>query len=253
MSRQDRIRTLLETANDYIRDTDRHELPSQPGPAPDKWAPCPTCGRTGRILTVNRSTRQKRWKLCPDCTGGWRKAKAGDEPADPYVYEYDHDPTRQRNLGPPAETLTSWDRRLTADLERLAATQAEREGRLDQLPYRDPRDTLDRTGSYRQLRQLLDRMHNDEPLLRDALVAVYEDRTPAAGKLGALEATAISWLDQRMPKRILLPARLERERTMRAERAPSVRTLADLGLSRRQIARRLRLDLRVVKRALAVA
>jgi len=234
-----KVRLLLVTLNDgYPTTQGSLDVPS--GVAEGKRVPCDDCKRRGWIRTRQGDV------LCLLCDGsGWRKRHSGEEPWDEYVGL----PTAEAAQLPVMPSAPPVD----AILARLADEQAEREGRLAGLAYgwERARAAADRRGSYKELRRSLDRMRAARPRWHGLVLAKLvndEPRTFTALAELAIELGVV-WVarDMRGPVRVP-PWVMERERGDRAR--DSVALLARDGMSPGQIAARLGMTKKAVKRRL---
>lgn len=232
-----KVRLLLVTLNDGYP-TPQGSLDAPSGVAEGKRVPCEDCKRRGWIRTRQGST------LCLLCDGtGWRRRHADEEPWDEYVGL----PTAEAAQLPVMPSAPPVD----AILARLADEQAEREGRLAGLAYgwERARAAHDRRGSYRELRRSLERLADARPHWHRLVLAklVYHEPrlfTPSA-ELAVDLGVVWTALDMRGPVRVPHWV-MERERADRTR--DTVALLAHDGLSPAQIAARLGMSKKAVKR-----
>jgi hypothetical protein len=234
-----KVRLLLVTLNDgYPTTQGSLDVPS--GVAEGRRVPCDDCKRRGWLRTRQGDV------LCLVCDGqGWRRRQHEEEPWDEYVGL----PTAEAAQLPTMPSAPAVD----AILARLADERDEREGRLAGLAYgwERARAAADRRGSYKELRRSLDRMRGDRPQWHRLVVAKLVNDEPRSYTPKAETAVELGvvWvaLDMRGPVRVP-PWVMERERADRAR--DTVELLARDGLTPAQIAQRLGMTKKAVKRRL---
>lgn len=233
-----KVRLLLVTLNDGYP-TPQGSLDAPSGVSEGRRVPCDDCKRRGRIRTRQGEV------LCLLCDGSGWKRRTVEDPWDEYVGL----PTAEAAQLPVMPSAPPVD----AILARLADEQAEREGRLAGLAYgwERARAAAERRGSYRELRRSLDRMRDERPGWHRLLVAKLVNDEPRAytARAATVVELGIVWvaLDMRGPVKVPHWV-MERERADRAR--DSVELLAHDGLSPAQIATRLGMSRKAVKRRL---
>jgi len=223
--RVERVRLLLATLNDPYP-TPRGALVSDPGPSPSRYVPCETCRTSGW------ARKRGGWVLCLACDGdGWRR-RARDEPAwDAYVQL-------------PIEVAVSLPRaapRPPVDPEVFE----------HQFTWERLREAYDRSGSYAELRRWLDWLSIENPrryrLVRGVLVE--QNLEPMGAhvehelQLGVV-MIALRMRTVRVPKWVV-------ERAQAAERREGIEELAAAGMAAGEIAKRVGMSKRAVRRKLA--
>ena len=218
--RVERVRLLLRSLNDPYP-TPRGALAPEAGPAASKYVPCETCRRSGVVRARGG------WLLCLVCDGTGLK-KRTDEPEYDLYLELPLEealrlpptaPSRPRAGGDPGEDGFGWERALEAH---------------------------ERHGSYGELRRTLEWLSSANPrryrLVRVALI----DQTGAT-----LSAVAQRELDLGV---ISIALRMRRVRVPYWLREPgaaeTLESLAAAGMQAGEIARRLGMSKRAVRRKL---
>lgn len=225
--RVQRVRLLLETLNDPYP-TPQSALRPDSGPAVSRYLPCEACRRDGWVKVRGR---RDQWQLCLICDGsGWKPRTAEDAEWDSYLEL------------PLAEAM-----QLPRELAPARATVDDGEP-----PYgwERQRQAHDRHGSYQELRRQLSWLQRDSPrryrLVQVVLVEHQPYRLRASSglelELGVLAITL------RMRANVRVPAwLLEGEARQRRE---TIESLAALGLQAGEIARRLGMTKKAVRRKL---
>lgn len=229
-----RVRLLLDTLDDPYP-TPRGALRADAGPSPSRYLPCVTCNRQGWLK------RRRELVLCLVCDGtGWKR-RAHDEAAwDAY-------------MGMPLVDAASMPRALpSVSLAHLEEEAAERDGNLTRLAFAWERRiwTYNRHGSYQELRRQLDWLAGVAPrrarLVRTVLVQHEERRlTPVLTlelELGVV-MLARRIRNPRVPPWLL-------ERVSADQRQETLAALAAQGLGAGEIARRLGVPKKVIRRRL---
>lgn len=217
------VRLLLVTLNDPYP-TPHGALRSDPGPAASRYVPCLTCRRRGWIKQRGGVT------LCLVCDGrGWKVREHDEEAWDAYV-----------NL-PLAEAV-----QLPVEPSAPATPEIEREHTYG---WERQRQSYDRYGSYAELRRALERLEARTPprarLVRSVLVD-GETRQLSANDLLEIDLGVIA-IALAM-RRVRVPRWLLEEHA--ADRRETIETLAAQGLRAGEIARKLGIQKRVVRRRL---
>jgi hypothetical protein len=232
-----KVRLLLVTLNDGYP-TVQGSLDTPSGVAEGRRVPCEDCKRRGWVRTRSGDA------LCLLCDGaGWRRRRSDEEPWDEYVGL----PTVEAAQLPTMPSAPAVD----AILARLADERDEREGRLAGLAYgwERARAAADRRGSYKELRRSLDRMRGERPGWHRLVVAKLVNGEPRSYTRAA-EAVielGVVWVarDMRGPVKVP-PWVMERERGEQTRN--EVAELARDGMTYGQIAARLGVSRKVVKR-----
>lgn len=232
-----KVRLLLVTLNDgYPTPQGSLDVPS--GVAEGRRIPCEDCKRRGWVRTRQGDV------LCLVCDGaGWRRRASVEEPWDEYVGL----PTAEAASLPVMPSAPPVD----AILARLADEQAEREGRLSGLAYgwERARAAADRRGSYRELRRSLGRMRDDRPNWHRLVVAKLVNDEPRSytPRAELVVELGVVWIARDMRGPVRVPHWvIERERADQTR--DTVELLAHDGLSPAQIAARLGISRKAVKR-----
>jgi len=225
--RVQRVRLLLETLNDPYPDP-QGALQPDSGPDRGRYVPCETCKRTGWTKTRHGH------KLCLGCDGrGWRRRDRRDVEWDGYLEmpveeaaQLPREPTSRRIPEPvEGEPPFAWERK---------------------------KQLADRHGSYRELREALDWLRVTQPrrhaLVRSVLVD-HEPRTLTVQDVTSVEL-GVTALAMRM-RTVRVPAWLI-ERSRAAERRETIEALAAQGFTAGEIARRLGVPKKVVRRRIGV-
>src|SRR5262245_1880353 len=217
------VRLLLVTLNDPYP-TPRSALRPDAGPAASRYVPCETCKRRGWVRQRAGMT------LCLICDGrGWRYRERDDTPWDAYV-------------GLPVDEAVQLP--VEPSGVRLEADGEERYG------WERQRESYDRHGSYQELRRALGRLEIRRPrrahLVRVVLVE-HEPRAVTPRDVREIDLGVVGLaLDMR---RVRVPRWLLEERA--EDRRASIAALAAEGLRAGEIARKLGIPKRVVRRRLA--
>lgn len=217
IQRVERVRVLLDTLDDYLPGPSTVHLASPSGIAEGKRVPCDHCRRTGKVTYDVKVAGKPVILPCAACDGtGWRRRRAGDEAWDEYVEEklpqHAEDP-----LPVAVKALRNWTtQELEAGIARGRQMELQRAGihYSEKFAWEARREQQEREGSYRELRRLLGQLRRECPELAAALslslAGLPYERTAA---LQSLQAKALTWLAERMPKRIRVPFEdLERSR-----------------------------------------
>jgi hypothetical protein len=225
--RVQRVRLLLETLNDPYPDP-QGALQPDSGPDRGRYVPCETCKRTGWVKARHGH------KLCLSCDGrGWRRRERSDIEWDGYLEmpvteaaQLPREPSGRRPLEPTeGEPPFGWERK---------------------------REAFDRSGSYEELRRALAWLRATQPrrwqLVRSALID-HEPRTLTDLDVMNVDL-GVTMLALRM-RTVRVPTWLM-ERSRAAERRETIEALAAQGLTAGEIARRLGMPKRVVRRRIGV-
>jgi len=143
-----------------------------------------------------------------------------------------------------------------AILARLADEQAEREGRLAGLAYgwERARAAHERRGSYRELRRSLEELHGERPGWHRLVLAklVYQEPRLYTETAELAVALGVGWIAREMRGPVRVPHWvMERARADAAR--DSILVLSRDGMSPAQIASRLGMSRKSVKRRLRAA
>lgn len=230
--RIDRVRILLETRNDYLPGPPGSRI-RKPGVPQDGSSRVPCECRTGRVKTSSGS------RLCLVCDGRRWRRKQGDEPLwDEYL---------ERRLGDdvrPERSMEGFE--IDNELERLRSDARIRESRIDpkeKYGWERGRERRDRSGSYRELELVLEKMAQEWPEGRTLVARVYESGM-LDSNTGLLQRFALFWIERNMPKVIRIPRwawleeqqKLEPEVKAAAKKMGSLRDVAEhFGLTTREI------------------
>jgi len=218
----ERVTILLTTLNDPYP-TPQGSLRPDAGPAASRSVPCETCRTTGWVKERGRVV------LCLICDGdGWRRRR-GDEP------EWD------RYLGMPVEEAVT--------LPTMPTPRPRLDGD-DAYGWERAAISRDRHGSYADLRRQLEWLSAARPerhrLVRAVLVDQEPRRLEPAGvvelQLGVVQI-ALRMARVRVPHWLM-------ERREAQERRQTIAALARQGLGAGEIARRLGIPKKVVRRRL---
>lgn len=259
MADQDKVRAERVRA---LRRRRYDDLPSPPiatgliardsgvGPAPGKRVPCDLCLRSGHVLRRELGGKVVR-RLCPLCEGsGWRKRRPGDEEWDEYLERPLRGPRKPQEPFRLADDI----RRLSAEIERLEANEAAREGSYEHERYgwEAEKRRMNRLGSYRDLERLLRDLFRDWPTAYWVLYLVYWRGLPLRLSRAHqdLEERAVVWLSERMPEEIRVPAWHAEADLQSVRQKRIVHELAAEGMSPGKIAFVVGLTRKKVKRIL---
>jgi hypothetical protein len=217
----ERVTILLTTLNDPYP-TPQGALRPDAGPAASRLVPCETCKRTGRVKERGRLL------LCLVCDGGGWRRRRGDEP------EWD----RYLDM-PVAEAST---------LPVMATPRVEHDD--EAFGWERAAISRDRHGSYADLRRQLEWLSGAHPVRYSLVRAVLVDQEPRRLEpTGVLELQlGVVTLALRMP-RVRVPHWLMEHREAQ-ERRKTIAALAREGLGAGEIARRLGIPKKVVRRRL---
>jgi hypothetical protein len=223
--RVEQVKLLLASMDDaYPRP--RALLEPDSGPAASRYVPCEPCKQTGEVRT------RRGWMLCLVCDGnGWRRRRHGDEPWDRYLElrlveaaELPREPTTRRLVEPAnqQEPAYGWERAL----------------RLQ-----------DRHGSYQAVRRALVALqevnYGRARLVRQTLVdgepRQLSDHAHLERELGLV------WITLRVGTVRVPPWLIEKP----AQKQVTIESLASDGFGAGEIARRLGIPKRTVRKHLA--
>ena len=140
-----RVRLLLDSLDEVYESEPTGDLSTIHGAGDDSYVLCVDCSRYSNLGR----------KVCPVCDGhGYRPARAGDRGGDAYTLLTDRLYGREPESPPRLMTPDERER----DLERLRAMALARQGVVaasDMLWWEKRISSLERQGSYRELRRVL--------------------------------------------------------------------------------------------------
>lgn len=233
----DRVRVLLRTRNDYLPGPKSQATGALSGPAPGRNVVCPDCRGSGRATRFQGLLGSR---VCASCLGDGERRRVGAEPAyDSYVQATVGDEsTTQR------QTRSMTPRELDASIAHIDALFAEREGHHEHetFAWERARRARDRSGSYPEVEYLLGVMPDH---FAHVIHVVYDVDIPGAATVAPdLEALAVRWIAERMPRNIRIPEWAYQDETerLRAQIREELKSLAP-----REVAEHLGLSLHRVK------
>jgi len=221
----ERVKLLLVTLNDPYP-TPRSALVSDPGPSPSRYVPCDTCRSTGWIR------KRGGYALCLVCDGqSWKRRDRGEPAWDAY-------------LQLPVEVAVS----LPQAAPRPPVEQDDSE---PGFTWERLREAYDRSGSYGELRRWLDWLSSASPhryrLVRGVLVEQTVE--PIGAHVERELDLGVMMIALRM--RTVRVPRWVAERAHADERRAGIAELAAAGMAAGEIARRVGMSKRAVRRKLA--
>ena len=225
--RVQRTRLLLETLHDPLPQV-RASLRSDPGPAASRYVPCEACHRAGWI-------RRRRGVavLCLACDGeGWRRRQAGE-------------PEWDRYLGLPVQEAVQ------LPVEAAHRPREPEAGGEQGYGWERLQAAYEARGSYRELRRNLSRLAAHRPRRHRLVVAVLVENQPrfltADDELDI--DLGVVWITLRMRTIRVPPWLMEHEAARTREQ--TIAALAADGFGAGEIARRLEMPKRTVRKYLA--
>jgi len=221
----DRVRLLLVTLNDPYP-TPRGSLVPDSGPSPSRYVPCESCKTTGW------ARKRGGYMLCLVCDGqGWKRRER-DEPA--------------------------WDAYVQLPIEAaVALPQAAPGPRVDPdmsehtFPWERAREAYDRSGSYAELRRWLGWLSGESPPRYRLVngVLVEQNLEPAGAHAERELDLGVVMIALKM--RTVRVPRWVAERAHADERRAGIAELAAAGMAAGEIAKRVGMSKRAVRRKLA--
>ena len=217
----ERVTILLTTLNDPYP-TPQGALRPDAGPAASRSVPCETCRQSGRVK------ERGRFVLCLICDGeGWRRRR-GDEP--------------------------EWDRYLAMPVEEAVTLPVMPTPRIehddDAFGWERAALTRDRHGSYADLRRQLEWLSEARPERYQLVRAVLVDGEPRILEERGLLELQLGVVTLALRMRVVRVPHWLMEHREATERKQTIAALAREGLGAGEIARRLGIPKKVVRRRL---
>jgi len=221
--RVQRVRLLLDTLNDPYP-TPRGALSPDAGPSPSRYVPCESCRSQGELRVRGG------WQMCLLCDGlGWKR----------------------REREPPWDSYLEMPLADAAALPQAIVALPTLVEAVESFTWERLRARYDRHGSYAELRRQLDRLSLIQPRRARLVRTVLVDHEPRALDRGAaldldlgVVMIALAMRTVRVPGWLI-------ERTAAEKRIETIAGLAAIGLGPGEIARRLGIPKRTVRKRLA--